>query len=82
MLIKQFPEADIIFLEGMKNSEYDKIEVIRKEISKEPVSNPKGRFLIVTDWEREYFSERVLDINDIEGIIEKIKMKVNGYEDC
>ncbi len=72
-LIKQFPEAEIIFIEGMKNSEYCKIEVIRKEISKEPVSNPKGRFLIATDWEREHFSERALDINDIEGIVEVIE---------
>lgn len=77
-LVKQFSEADIIFLEGMKNSEYCKIEVIRKEISKEPVSNPKGRFLIATDWERECFSEQALDINDIEGIvgvIEQLKDK-------
>ena len=67
-LIDQFPEADIIFLEGMKNSEYLKIEVIRKEISKEIVSNSKGRFLIATDWDLNDFEENCLNLNDIEGI--------------
>ena len=48
-LISLFPEADIILIEGLKNSAYPKIEVIRKEISCEPVSDPRGRFLIATD---------------------------------
>lgn len=30
-LIEMFPEADIIFLEGFKHSEFPKLEVIRKE---------------------------------------------------
>ena len=72
-LIKQFPEAEIIFLEGMKNSEYCKIEVIRKEISKEPVSNPKGRFLIATDWDLGCFQETAININDVDGIIQIIE---------
>ena len=72
-LIKQFPEADIIFLEGMKNSEYPKIELIRKEISKEIVSNPKGRFLIATDWDLNDFEEKCLNLNDIEGIAQVIE---------
>ena len=72
-LIEQFPEADIIFLEGMKNSEYLKIEVIRKEISKEIVSNSKGRFLIATDWDLNDFEENCLNLNDIEGIAQVIE---------
>lgn len=35
-IVKIFPEADIILLEGFKNSDYMKIEVIREEVSKEP----------------------------------------------
>ncbi|MGN1267717.1 MAG: molybdopterin-guanine dinucleotide biosynthesis protein B [Dorea sp.] len=71
-LICQFPEADVIFLEGMKESDYMKIEVIRKEISDMPVSNPKGRILIATDWEPEKFQEPAVDLNDIDGILEII----------
>lgn len=72
-LIECFPEADIIFIEGMKNSSLPKIEVIRKEISDKLVSNPIGRFLIVTDWEHERFEEETTDINDINYILKKIE---------
>lgn len=71
-LIAQFSEAEIILIEGMKNSDYPKIEVIRKEISDVPVSNPVGRFLIATDWELQKFEEPAADLNDIESILEKI----------
>lgn len=73
-----FPEADIIFLEGMKESSFPKIEVVRKAVSKEPVSNPKGRFLIVTDLEPGEFPEETFAGEETAGmeetdlIIEKI----------
>ncbi len=68
VLIRQFPEADLIFLEGFKDSTYPKIEVVRKERSIEPVSNPEGRFLIATDLDPETFGEPAVDLNDIEKI--------------
>ena len=36
-----FPEADIIFLEGQKYSDYPKLEVLRKEVSNVPVCRPE-----------------------------------------
>lgn len=71
-LAKLFPEADIIFLEGFKNSTYDKIEVIRKGISDKPASNSQGRFLIATDHPAGMFDEKTADINDTEGIAAEI----------
>lgn len=71
-LLGLFPEADIIFLEGLKNSSYDKIEVIRKGISDAPASNPEGRFLIATDHPAEMFDEKTADLNDIEVIAAEI----------
>ena len=71
-LIAQFPEAEIILIEGMKGSDYPKIEVIRREISDAPVSNPVGRFLIATDWELQKFAEPAADLNDIDSILKKI----------
>lgn len=71
-LICQFPEADIIFLEGMKDSSYRKIEIVRKAVSEEAVSNPEGRFLIVTDLENGKFQERCAGLDEIEKIIEYI----------
>lgn len=77
-LIRQFPEADLIFLEGLKNSAYPKIEVVRRAISKKPVSNPEGRFLIVTDCSGEEIrqweigQERIVDFEHLEEMIEEI----------
>ena len=71
-LISIFPEADIIFIEGLKESTYPKIEVIRAAVSDSPVSNPAGRFMIVTDRNAEEFDEPVADFNDIAEILLKI----------
>ena len=71
-LLELFPEADIIFLEGLKDSIYPKIEVIWSERSKKPVSNPEGRFLIATDLDVDRFGERAVDLNDIDAIKEAI----------
>lgn len=67
-LIRQFPEADLILLEGEKDSVRQKIEVVRREIGRYPVSNPEGRFLIVTDWPEGTFQEPVLPFTDTENI--------------
>lgn len=84
-LLAMFPEADLIFLEGMKDSTYPKIEIIRKGISGIPVSNPRGRFLIVTDTDRAEYEEEAVGFEDIERIIHKILMLpenggTTGYE--
>ena len=71
-LFGRFPEADLIFLEGMKDSDYPKIEVIRKEVSDRPVSNPNGRFLIVTDRDLSEYGEEAAGFGDVEKIIGKI----------
>lgn len=71
-LIRVFPEADIIFIEGLKESAYPKIEVIRAAISDSPVSNPVGRFLIVTDRKADEFDEPTADFDNLEPILRKI----------
>lgn len=75
-LLELFPEADIIFLEGLKDSIYPKIEVVRSARSKEPVSNPEGRFLIVTDLDTDRFVERAVDLNDISAIKAVIEREI------
>ncbi|MBU3875007.1 molybdopterin-guanine dinucleotide biosynthesis protein B [Faecalicatena sp. AGMB00832] len=68
-MISQFPEAEFIIIEGMKNSEYPKIELVRNGISDQPVSNPEGRILIVTDYEKGKFEEETVGFEDIEGLL-------------
>lgn len=81
-LISLFPEAEMILIEGLKESEYPKIEVIRKDISDKPVSNPKGRFLIVTDGESGEFEEPVLHPEQIEEIVELMMKQQGNGEGC
>lgn len=71
-LIRLFPEADIILLEGFKDHPYPKIEIVRKGINDRPVSNPENRIMIVTDHPAEMFDERVMGLDDIKGIAEGI----------
>lgn len=71
-LIELFPEVDIIFVEGLKNSIYPKIEVVRKEISQSCVSNKVGRFLIVTDCDINHFDEDTAGFDEIDVILDYI----------
>jgi len=68
-----FPEADLIIIEGLKGSSLKKIEIVRKGISKEPVSNPEGRLFIVTDIDEPDFAGPYLHPDDIEGIVLKLQ---------
>ena len=76
-LIQLFPEAQLVFFEGMKKSCYPKIEVIREGISKAPVSNPQGRFLIVTDKNPSDFAEKTVGFDDIGMIVDSIIERMN-----
>ena len=71
-LAAQFPDADVILIEGMTEEPGSKVEAIRGCISREPASNPEGRFLIVTDLPAELFSEPVLGFEDAEKIADRI----------
>ena len=71
-LVPLFSEADLIFLEGGKNTPLPKIEVIRHDICVSPVSNPTGRFLIATDLAPECFSEPAADLNKPDQVGERI----------
>ena len=50
-LIRQFPEADLILLEGFKHTSWPKLEVVRGGISQAPVSDPATLVALVTDLE-------------------------------
>ena len=50
-LIAQFPEADIILLEGFKHSRFPKLELLRAGVSEKPVCNPATRLAFVADAE-------------------------------
>ena len=57
-LVSLFPGADVVLIEGMKDSTLPKMEVVRRGIGDKPVSNPEGRILIVTDYPSGTFAEK------------------------
>lgn len=79
-LIQAFPESDLILVEGMKDTELLKLEIVRQGISDEPVSNPTGRLGILTDVpkllnaageaERNEANVGVLDLNELDKVAE------------
>ncbi|MCD8218265.1 MAG: molybdopterin-guanine dinucleotide biosynthesis protein B [Clostridiales bacterium] len=48
-LIRAFPEADLILLEGFKWTDYPKIEIVREDNSSAPVCDPDTLIGIATD---------------------------------
>ena len=48
-LAEQFPEADLILLEGLKHSSWPKLELVRSGNSDRPVSDPATLLALVTD---------------------------------
>lgn len=67
-----FPDAEIILIEGLKNTSLPKIEVVRSEISDSPISNTAGRFLIVTDLPQDRFDGKTLNFAQIEDIADMV----------
>ncbi|NMA58229.1 molybdopterin-guanine dinucleotide biosynthesis protein B [Clostridium cochlearium] len=67
-LISQFPNADLILLEGFKFSDYPKVEIIRKEVSSMPITNPKTVIAYVSDHEKFNGKIKQFHLDDIEGL--------------
>ena len=67
-----FPEADIIILEGFKNSTYPKLELVRKGNSTEPVSNKINLIGILSDLNDVKFNNKVINLNHIDEIASEV----------
>lgn len=51
-MIRQFPKADLILVEGGKHTEFPKIEIVRSAISSAPIAGLTGRIALCTDLPR------------------------------
>lgn len=71
-LISYFQEADIILLEGFKNSDYPKLEIVRNGNSENSVCRKETILALVTDTVIKNIDEndkiKILDLNDIDKI--------------
>ena len=75
-----FPEADVILAEGLKGLPVPKIEAVRSAISQKPVSNPEGRFLVVSDLSEAEIGEKTLSFEDLESIADEILQNARRLE--
>jgi len=78
--IKLFPEADIIFLEGFKASDYPKLEIVRRGNSNRPICNKKNLVGIISDINVIEGNYNIIDLNNIDLIVEKILNYMKNYE--
>ena len=81
-LIAQFPEADLILLEGFKYSAWPKLEVVRAGNSEVPVSNPATLLALVTDLPLELPGVRRIPFGDAAAAAQVILDYVNRGGEC
>lgn len=77
-LIAQFPEADLILLEGFKHSPWPKLEVVRAGNSSAPVCDPATLLALVTDLPLEVPGVPVLPLGDGAGAAALLLDHVKG----
>lgn len=69
MLANYFSEADLVFLEGFKQSHYPKIEIIRSDNSKTSVCNPETLIAVVSDLPLVIDDVPIFKLNQIDSIV-------------
>lgn len=67
-----FEGADIVLIEGAKQTPYPKLEVLRKGNSETPTTPSDQLIALMTDTEYQVNGVPSLDINDVEGAIKVI----------
>ena len=70
-LIQRFSDYDLVLIEGGKDTDLPKIEIVREAIAKGAVSNPVNRLGIITDIPGFSSSdEQIFSLNNTDEIIE------------
>ncbi|HHT15989.1 MAG TPA: molybdopterin-guanine dinucleotide biosynthesis protein B [Clostridiales bacterium] len=67
-----FKGADIVLIEGAKQTPYPKLEALRKGNSETPITPTNQLIALMTDTEYQVNGVPSLDINDVEGAIKVI----------
>lgn len=72
-LCASFPEADLILLEGFKDSRWPKIEIVRRGNSDAPVCRPSTYLALLTDREDLRADGPVLPLDDLEPLADRLE---------
>lgn len=68
-LLAFFPEADIVILEGAKQTEWPKIEVVRAGNTNAPVCDPRTMIALATDLPLTLPGVPTVDINNVQTMV-------------
>lgn len=71
-LIELQNDMDVIILEGMKYSDFPKLEIVRNGISSQSVCKKETLLALVTNTPLTIEGGRTLDLNDFDGILEVV----------
>lgn len=77
-LIRAFPEADLILLEGQKSSAWPKFEIVRRGNSDRSVCDPDTMLGLVTDLPLEVPGVPTYDLNDAAAVADRIEDYLKG----
>ena len=67
-LLSQFPDAELILLEGFKDSPWPKLEIVRAAVSERPVTHPSARLALVTDRAIDAPGCPIFALEDVSGL--------------
>ncbi|MBR4944953.1 MAG: molybdopterin-guanine dinucleotide biosynthesis protein B [Peptococcaceae bacterium] len=68
LLLEQFADADIVLLEGFKNSSWPKVEIVRKGNSEQPVCRVDTLLALVTDLPLTLPGVSAIELNNVEQV--------------
>lgn len=70
--LKDSMEYDLVIIEGLKDSDFNKYEIVRKDNSKEIAS--KGPLkAVITDLDKNFFDVDTFELNDVRKFVEYLK---------
>lgn len=72
LLLNTFSNVDVIIIEGLKNRPLPKIELLGRDPAALPVSNPEGRFLLLSDTPGRDYGEPVLASDNTEAVFDTV----------
>ncbi|NEZ46861.1 molybdopterin-guanine dinucleotide biosynthesis protein B [Clostridium niameyense] len=75
-LIELNSDADLVIVEGFKNSSKPKIEVVRSKMYKNVISKKEHLIAIASDISHNVDNIPVYDINDYKGLVDLIEQKI------
>lgn len=71
-MLREFPEADMIIVEGAHETEYPRVEIVRGGNSKAPVSGPERMVALVTDLPLALDGIPTIGLNDTDALVRRI----------